>query len=227
MSVSPELKANFNECLVTAVAKPQSVTRRASGLPVLGQRLLALLGLVALCPLFLLLVIAIRLESKGAIIYSQIRVGGNGRRFQSYKFRSMYTKDDPRYTEPQVTESDREGVCKKYKKDPRITRVGSVIRKLSLDELPQLFNVLKGDMLLVGPRPALCCETDCYDEKAMRRLAVEAGMTGLWQVSGRADTTFEEQIDLDIEYIEKRSWLFDLKILVATIPAMLLAKGAY
>lgn len=220
--VNPTRNADF-EC-----AKAQGdVPIPAPGIPSLVQRMLALLGLIGLLPLFVLVSFFICMESRGGVIYRQVRVGANGRRFDFYKFRSMYLPSDPRYQDPNSMQSDRDGVCKKFRNDPRITRIGRVIRKLSIDELPQLFNVIKGDMLLVGPRPALCTETDAYDERAMTRLAAEPGLTGLWQVSGRADTSFEEQVALDLEYITRRSWWVDCKILLLTIPAIVSGRGAY
>lgn len=198
-----------------------------NGLPEMLQRFLALIALVLLSPLLLLTMIAIRAESKGAIFFKQVRVGEQGRRFTMYKFRSMYMADDPRYVDPTQLVSDRDGVCNKFKKDPRITRVGRIIRKLSIDELPQLLNVLKGEMVLIGPRPALPQETDAYDWYMLERLNTKAGLTGLWQVSGRADTSFQEQIELDLRYVRERSWLLDLKIMLATIPVVVTGRGAY
>ncbi|MCG8536222.1 MAG: sugar transferase [Pseudomonadales bacterium] len=198
-----------------------------NGLPLFLQQAAAAMALLILSPFLIALAIMIRLESKGSPVFAQIRVGQNGRRFKFYKFRSMYTQDDPRWVDVSKMESDRDGVCKKFKQDPRITPIGRIIRKLSIDELPQLFNVLNGDMVLIGPRPALCSETDAYDQAAMRRLDVRPGITGLWQVSGRADTTFEEQIELDSSYIKNQSWWFDVKILLETVPAVLTSRGAY
>ena len=139
----------------------------------------------------------------------------------------MYMPSDPRYVDISRMKSDREGVAKKLFNDPRITKVGKIIRKLSIDELPQLLNVLRGDMVLIGPRPALPEEVEKYTLEQFRRLDAVPGLTGLWQVSGRADTTFEEQMSLDIRYVEERSLAMDLRILVATVPAVLLGKGAY
>ena len=144
-----------------------------------------------------------------------------------YKFRSMYQMDDPKYIDPATMKSDRDGVCNKYYNDPRITKVGRVIRKLSIDELPQLINVLKGDMVLIGPRPALPQETERYQWYMLERFNAKSGLTGLWQVSGRADTTFEQQIELDIQYVRERSLWLDLKIILITVPTVLLGKGAY
>lgn len=200
---------------------------RKSGLPKWIQRLLALAGLVAMSPLLLSVAILIRLESPGTAIFTQNRVGLRGRRFKLYKFRSMRTPSDPKYVSIDNLQSDREGVCAKLFNDPRITKLGAFIRKFSIDELPQLINVVKGDMLLIGPRPALPKETDVYSDKALGRLSAEPGLTGLWQVSGRADTTFEEQIDLDLRYVKERGILADLKILIQTIPAVITGRGAY
>ena len=201
--------------------------KTTNGLPENLQRLLALITLIILSPLLLLTMFAIRIESKGPVFFKQVRVGEQGRRFTMYKFRSMYMPDDPRYVDPAQLISDRDGVCNKFKKDPRITCVGRIIRKLSIDELPQLLNVLKGEMVLIGPRPALPQETDAYDWYMLERLNTKSGLTGLWQVSGRADTSFQEQIDLDLRYVRERSWLLDLKIMLATIPAVVTGKGAY
>ena len=191
------------------------------------QRLSAAILCLILSPILVASYLAIRFTSQGGAIYSQVRVGHNGKRFMLYKFRSMYLANDPKFVQPDFTKSDREGVCIKLKRDPRITAVGAFIRKYSIDELPQIFNVIKGDMLLIGPRPALPLEVDQYDVFALKRLEVVPGMTGLWQVSGRADTTFQEQISLDIKYIETKSFLTDMKISMMTVPAVLMAKGAY
>jgi len=197
------------------------------GLPKVFQQFFAFLMLVILSPIFILVAIIIKYESPGGVIFSQIRVGIKGRRFKFYKFRSMRTPQDPNYVDISELKSDRDGVCAKLFDDPRITRVGRFIRKYSIDELPQLLNVLKGDMVLIGPRPALVQECDQYAMKARERLDVSPGLTGLWQVSGRADTTFNEQIDLDLKYIRERSCLEDIRILLATIPVVLFGKGAY
>lgn len=206
---------------------PSPALPHRQGLPIPLQRFSALLGLLILSPILILLVLMIRLESRGNPIFKQTRIGINGKPFIFYKLRSMYTPEDKRFKAPNPKHSDREGVCHKYRNDPRVTNIGRIIRKLSLDELPQLINVLKGDMLLVGPRPALSSEAKMYDAKAQTRLMVTPGITGLWQISGRADTTFNEQIDLDIRYIEERSWITDFRILLATVPAIISGKGAY
>ncbi|BCO20255.1 multidrug MFS transporter [Alteromonas sp. KC3] len=197
------------------------------GLPIAAQKIVALLGLVALSPLLIIVATLIKLESRGPLIFSQTRVGEQGRQFKCFKFRSMYTPDSPQWEVAAKMKSDREGICQKMYSDPRITRVGRVIRKLSIDELPQLFNVLTGDMVLVGPRPHLTSEYEQYDTETLVRLNCKPGLTGLWQVSGRADTTFEEQLMLDKTYIAQQSWFFDVKILLATVPAVVTARGAY
>lgn len=200
---------------------------RHKGLPIFMQRVMAIAILAILSPLIILTAAFIKLESRGPIFFSQTRVGENGRRFTCYKMRSMRIPSDPLYQEPEKSDSDREGVCMKFFKDPRITRIGKVIRKLSIDELPQLFNVVKGDMALVGPRPHLVNEYNQYDRKILGRLFCKPGITGMWQVNGRADTSFDEQLELDKSYIKHQSSWLDIKILLATIPCVLIGKGAY
>ena len=191
------------------------------------QRLAAMLVLTILAPFLLLIGLIVKLSSDGPVFYHQVRVGKYGKRFKFYKFRSMYLPGDPKFKAPDESQSDRDGVCKKYKQDPRITPIGRFIRKYSIDELPQLWNVVIGDMVLVGPRPALIEEVEAYQHNMYRRFDVLPGLTGLWQVSGRADTSFDEQIELDLRYVNKRGWMSDVGILLRTIPAVLLARGAY
>lgn len=197
------------------------------GIPVLLQQLAALLGLIVISPLLLIVMLLIKCESRGPVLFCQVRVGEFGRHFNMYKFRSMYLENDPRFQAPDPTKSSRDGVCKKYINDPRITRIGRFIRKYSIDELPQLLNVVLGDMCLVGPRPALAIESYQYSFAQQQRLNSKPGLTGLWQVSGRADTSFNEQINLDTTYVKQQSIWLDLKILYLTVPAVLGAKGAY
>ena len=204
-----------------------SIQKTNVGLSPVLQRMVALVGLILISPVLLITALLIRLESPGNAIFKQTRVGLHGRRFDFYKFRSMRVSTDPKYVDVSKKESDRDGVCKKFFNDPRVTRIGKIIRKYSIDELPQLINVVKGDMLLIGPRPALVQETDIYSMTARQRLQILPGLTGLWQVSGRADTTFEEQVSLDIRYIKEQSWIQDIKILLSTIPVVLFGKGAY
>lgn len=204
-----------------------SIQKTNVGLSPLLQRMVALVGLILISPVLLVTALLIRLESPGNAIFKQTRVGLHGRRFAFYKFRSMRVSTDPKYVDVSKIASDRDGVCKKFFNDPRVTRIGKIIRKYSIDELPQLINVVKGDMLLIGPRPALVQETDIYSMTARQRLQILPGLTGLWQVSGRADTTFEEQVSLDIRYIKEQSWIQDIKILLSTVPVVLFGKGAY
>jgi|TARA_R110002167_G_scaffold1441_37_gene6991 exopolysaccharide production protein ExoY len=197
------------------------------GIPLPLQQLAALVILLILSPFIAIVMLLISLESPGGIIFKQVRIGEYGRHFTMYKFRSMFLKTDSRYQEPQPTASDRQGVCKKYINDPRVTNMGKFIRKFSVDELPQLINVIKGDMCLIGPRPALAIETYQYRLSDMARLVGKPGLTGLWQVSGRANTNFEQQMALDTHYLDTQSIINDFTILLKTIPAVLGAKGAY
>ena len=173
---------------------------------------------------------AIRLESPGNPLYSQKRVGrigrdGQIRTFDMYKFRSMHKDADERLAElADLNEAD--GPLFKIKDDPRVTRIGKFIRKHSIDELPQFLNCLMGQLSCVGPRPPLPSEVAQYDERAMRRLSVKPGLTGYWQVRGRSDTGFEEMVDMDLAYIEERSFLVDLKVVAKTVAAMFNGKGA-
>ncbi len=216
-----------NHSFVTVANKAVVKNYKYKGIPVLLQQTVALLVLMLISPLLLLVILVIKAESSGSALFYQTRVGENGRHFKMYKFRSMYLKSDPNYLEPDPTQSSREGVCKKYINDPRITKFGQFIRKYSIDEIPQLFNIVKGDMCLVGPRPALAIETYEYDNLIQPRLFTKPGLTGLWQISGRADTNFEEQLQLDKSYIKQQSIFMDCKIIALTIPAVLSAKGAY
>ncbi|MEO0960621.1 MAG: sugar transferase, partial [Pseudomonadota bacterium] len=152
--------------------------------------------------------------------------GRNGKPFRIYKFRSMYRDAAKRRAELEA-QSDRHGICFKAREDPRITRIGRLLRRGSLDELPQIFNVIRGEMAIVGPRPALPEEVDAYSARAHRRLAVRPGITGLWQVSGRADISFEKMVDMDIAYAETRSPLLDLILIALTFRAVLTGRGAY
>ncbi|MDD3116917.1 MAG: exopolysaccharide biosynthesis polyprenyl glycosylphosphotransferase [Victivallaceae bacterium] len=178
-------------------------------------------------PLIILVAIWIKLDSPGPLIYRQVRVGLNGRHFNFYKFRSMYCDADRRLIELSVKNESADGVIFKMKKDPRVTRIGRFIRKFSIDELPQLFNVLLGDMSLVGPRPPLPKEVEQYTLDDRKRLNVVPGITGLWQVSGRSDIPFKKQVALDKKYIQSQSLLNDIMILLRTIPAVLTGRGAY
>ena len=185
------------------------------------------IALILLSPIFLFTWIAIKVEDPGPAIFKQVRVGRWGSTFTMYKYRSMIMNADKIKEKLMSQNESQAGVIFKMKKDPRITNVGRIIRKLSIDELPQLYNVLIGDMSLVGPRPPLPSEVSEYSLNDRKRLEVIPGITGLWQVSGRSDIDFEGQVKLDIEYIKSQSVWNDITILIKTIPAVLLSKGAY
>ncbi len=180
--------------------------------------------LIMLAPLLIAVMILIKIGSPGPVIYSHMRKGYRGRDFPFYKFRSMVQNAD-HLLKKLIKYNERSGQAFKMKNDPRVTYIGKFIRKYSIDELPQLFNVLRGDMSLVGPRPQVLWETD-YDDTARRRLNILPGVTGLWQVSGRSDLSYEEMIQLDIYYLENWTPGFDLKILLRTVPVVVLKKGA-
>ncbi len=185
----------------------------------------ALVGLVTL-PLLLLIAAAIKLDSAGPVLFSQTRIGRNGVPFRCYKFRSMV--DGAENMQPQMVDlNEASGPLFKVRQDPRRTRVGRVIRRFSLDELPQLINVMRGEMSLVGPRPNLPAEVAQYQDWHEKRLSVSPGITGLWQVSGRADLTFDEMVLLDIYYVENWSLAMDVGIVLRSLPAVLRARGAY
>ena len=185
------------------------------------------LMLVLLSPVFAITALCLVLESKGPVFYSQTRVGTDGRHFRFFKFRSMVVGAHKIKDELLKHNESKDGVLFKMKKDPRVTRVGRFIRKFSIDELPQLFNVLIGDMSLVGPRPATPDEVAQYTLEQRKRLHAVPGITCIWQVSGRSEIPFEKQVQLDIEYIRSTSLMSDLIILLKTIPAVLSGKGAY
>lgn len=187
---------------------------------------LAALGVIASLPIWLAVVIAIRLDSPGAAIFVQERVGLHGRRFRFYKFRSMYADAEERLLELH-TQNEVTGPVFKMRRDPRITRVGAFLRRTSLDELPQLLNVLKGDMSMVGPRPPLPREVEQYRPSDMVRLSVKPGLTCLWQVSGRSRVGFDEWMELDREYIRGLSLKLDITILLRTVWAVISTTGAY
>lgn len=184
-------------------------------------------GLLLLSPLLLVVALVIKLTSPGPIFYSQMRVGLRGKLFRMWKFRSMYTDADKRKAELEAQNEMAGGVLFKMKHDPRITPIGRVIRRLSIDELPQLLNVLSGEMSLVGPRPALPKEVEAYPVLARARLEVKPGLTGLWQISGRSDLPFDKQVLLDTAYVHTQSTTNDIKLIAKTIPAVVSGKGAY
>lgn len=188
--------------------------------------LIASVGGIILAPVWLATAIAIKLDSPGPVFFRQERVGRGGKRFLVYKFRSMYV-DAEAQLEKLRAHNEAAGPLFKMRDDPRRTRVGRFIRKTSIDELPQLINVVRGEMSLVGPRPGLQSEVDQYQDWHRKRLEVQPGITGLWQVSGRSDLTFDEMVMLDIYYAENWSLGLDLRIMLRTVPQVLFGEGAY
>ncbi len=186
----------------------------------------SLIALIPLSVIFLLIAILIKLDDRGPIMFTQTRVGRNGKLFKIYKFRSMRVNAED-LLEKLKAHNQVEGPMFKMKDDPRITRVGKFLRKTSLDELPQLLNVVKGDMSLVGPRPPLPAEVEQYSDYDKQRLYVMPGCTGLWQATERNNTGFSGMVKLDLEYIQKASVWLDLKIILMTIKVIFVPNGAY
>ncbi|HUV47533.1 MAG TPA: sugar transferase, partial [Actinomycetes bacterium] len=190
------------------------------------DRSLALVAIVLLAPVLLGISLAVAATSKGPILFRQVRVGRHGRPFVIHKFRSMYVDAEARQAEIEhLNESD--GSLFKVRDDPRVTPIGRHLRRFSLDELPQFFDVLLGRMSLVGPRPPLPTEVDRYASLVRRRLVVKPGITGLWQVSGRSDLTWDESVRLDLLYVENWSLALDITIMLKTLLAVLRRQGAY
>lgn len=186
----------------------------------------ALCGLILLSPVFLIIAVLIKYQDpKGPVLFKQIRIGKNGKEFYMYKFRSMVV-DAEEKLEGLLKHNEVSGAMFKMKEDPRVTRIGRLIRKTSIDELPQLLNVLKGEMSLVGPRPPLPREVKEYTAYDKQRLLVTPGCAGLWQVTERNSVGFKEMVELDLEYINKRSVIYDLKIIFKTIQIMIKSNGA-
>ncbi len=225
------------------VAGPRTTIRPIAGLPLLHldhpelsggrkvikgvfDRITALLALVLLAPVFAVLGLAIRIADGKPVLFRQTRVGQDGRTFTVYKFRTMVVDAEQRRAEL-LAHNEAAGALFKIRRDPRLTRTGSWLRRWSLDELPQLLNVVLGDMSLVGPRPALPEETERYSYHVRRRLAVKPGITGLWQVSGRSDLPWDEAVRLDVRYVENWSFALDLQILWKTLSAVCGGNGAY
>jgi exopolysaccharide biosynthesis polyprenyl glycosylphosphotransferase len=231
----PDLfEVRFNEVQIDAL----------NGIPLIGVKDVVLQGgnlwlkrtmdvvlatavLFVTAPLIVLVALAIKLERpRGPVLFKQVRIGRDGRPFFFYKFRSM-RPDAEELKEQLRALNEASGPIFKMKNDPRVTRVGRFLRRTSLDELPQVFNILRGDMSWVGPRPPVPSEVEAYTDWHRRRLEITPGLTGLWQVSGRSDLSFDEMVKLDLYYAENWSLLFDLKIILLTIPAVLSARGAY
>ena len=239
-------KTGTDLCVAPAlldVAGPRTTIRPVAGLPLLHMdhpeftgtkqvikdafdKLVGLSALALTAPVFLFVTLSIRLDDGGPAFFRQTRVGRDGRGFTVYKFRTMVMDAEQRKAELAVS-NDHDGVLFKMRKDPRITKVGTWLRRWSLDELPQLLNVVRGDMSLVGPRPALPDEAARYGDYVRRRLVVKPGLTGLWQVNGRSDLSWEESVRLDLRYVENWSLVLDLQILWKTLSAVWRGSGAY
>ena len=185
------------------------------------------LGMLALSPVFIVIALAVKLTSKGPVFFSQTRVGRYGRHFRFWKFRSMRTDAEALKAQLADRNESKDGVIFKMKDDPRITKVGKFLRRTSLDELPQLWNVFVGDMSLVGPRPPVPSEVAQYTLEDRKRLDVIPGITCLWQIRGRSEIPFHEQVRLDKEYILEPGFWKDIAILLKTVPAIIGGKGAY
>jgi lipopolysaccharide/colanic/teichoic acid biosynthesis glycosyltransferase len=201
------------------------VTRGSRWLKRILDVLVATVTTIVLLPLLLMIAVLIKLEGSGSILFSQTRVGLRGRSFRMWKFRSMASNAEA--LKASLSNEMPGGVLFKMKRDPRITRVGRWLRRFSLDELPQLFNVLRGDMALVGPRPPLPTEVERYKIEDRQRLLAKPGLTCFWQVGGRSEIGFDDQVRLDLDYIRSASLALNFILLLRTIPAVLLGKGAY
>ncbi len=187
---------------------------------------LSLTGMIVLSPLFAVIAAAVAMEGEGGVIFSQKRAGWKNRPFTMYKFRTM-VKNAAALRDEMERYNELDGPAFKMKNDPRVTKVGRFLRKTSLDELPQLFNVLKGDMSLVGPRPLPTYESEKCTEEQLQRLLVKPGITCYWQACGRNDVSFDEWMEMDLRYINEQSVGTDVKILLQTVKAVLSGKGAY
>jgi len=215
------IRRKFSPISLKATKKRYFITKRL--MDIIG----AFCGMIVLLPIFLLIAILIKIDSpKGAIFFKQLRIGKNGQEFYMFKFRSMCLDAEERLT-GLLKENEIEGAMFKIKDDPRITKIGRFIRRTSIDELPQLWNVLKGEMSLVGPRPPLPIEVKEYTEYDKQRLLVIPGCTGLWQVSGRNHLSFHQMVKLDLEYIEHASIMNDIKILFKTVKVIFGSDDAF
>ena len=228
---------------IADVAGPRTVVRDVAGLPLLHvaeptltgpqraakelfDRVGAALALLVLAPVFVVIAAAVRIDSPGPVFFRQTRVGRDGRRFSMVKFRTMVVDAD-RLLADLEDRNEADGLLFKMRADPRVTRTGRVLRRYSLDELPQIINVVRGEMSMVGPRPPLPAEVERYEHHVTRRLLVKPGITGLWQVSGRSDLPWDEAVRLDLYYVHHWSPTMDLTIMAKTFSAVVRAAGAY
>jgi exopolysaccharide biosynthesis polyprenyl glycosylphosphotransferase len=239
-------KTGTDLCVAPAlldVAGPRTTVRPTAGLTLLHvdhpqlsgprtvlkglfDRIMAAMALLLLSPLMIAVAIAIKLTDAGPVFFTQTRVGKNGHTFKIYKFRSMVVDAEAKLAEL-MPANDLDGVLFKLRRDPRITPIGAKLRKYSIDEFPQFINVVKGEMSLVGPRPALPAEAARYADHVRRRLVVKPGLTGMWQVNGRSELSWEESVRLDLRYVENWSFALDLQILWKTVSVVLRGSGAY
>ncbi|WP_058301291.1 sugar transferase [Gorillibacterium timonense] len=220
---SKNLTAQLGQAEVGVPARERMYLMLKRTMDVMG----GMLGILLALPVLVLIALLIKLEDpQGGVFFRQTRVGKNGKEFQMFKFRSMVSDAEKRLADL-LKQNEIQGNMFKMKNDPRITRVGRVIRKMSLDELPQLWNVVKGDMSLVGPRPPLPREVKDYTVYHRQRLQVTPGCTGLWQVSGRNSLSFEQMVELDLTYIRKRSIWMDLSLIARTVKEIFASKSAF
>jgi lipopolysaccharide/colanic/teichoic acid biosynthesis glycosyltransferase len=203
-----------------AATRAQLMAKRALDVVV------SLAALIALAPVLLLAAVAVAATSRGPVFYVHDRLGRDGRPFRMVKLRSMHRSSE-QHRDRYLAMNEREGPVFKIRDDPRVTPVGRILRKLSIDELPQLLNVLRGDMSLVGPRPPLPHEVEDYGPREAQRLRVQPGLTCIWQVSGRSDVSFDRWVEMDLAYIRRWSLRLDLVLLLRTVPAVLTCRGAY
>lgn len=228
---------------ITDVAGPRTVVRPVAGVPLLHveepafagpqrflkdamDRLCAAFGLLLLAPVFGFIALAVKIDARGPVFFRQTRVGRDGSRFRIVKFRTMVAGAE--HLQAQLeTRNEADGVLFKLRADPRVTRTGRILRRWSIDELPQLWNVMRGDMSVVGPRPPLPSEVELYEGHVNRRLLVKPGITGLWQVSGRSDLTWDEAVRLDLYYVDHWSPTMDVAIILKTFSAVIRGSGAY
>jgi lipopolysaccharide/colanic/teichoic acid biosynthesis glycosyltransferase len=220
MSIALLMAPASSECL-SYQSQQNEVLKRLFDVVVAGC------ALFMLSPLFLLVAFCIWATDRGPALFKQKRVGKDGREFDFYKFRSMVCHADAAKAQLLAFNQHQDPRTFKMRNDPRVTRVGAILRRTSVDELPQLWNIIIGDMSIVGPRPAIPAETALYTPFDRRRLAVTPGLTCIWQVSGRSEIAFSGQVELDLQYINSRSFLLDIELIARTIPAVLSARGAY
>ncbi|MGL5576812.1 MAG: sugar transferase [Sarcina sp.] len=209
------------ECPLSRNKKARIYEISKRGIDIIG----ALAGIILLMPLYIIVAIWIKLDSKGSVIFSQERVGLNGKKFNMYKFRSMVVNAEE-LKEKLAKQNERKGPMFKIKEDPRVTKIGKFIRRTSIDELPQLLNILRGEMSIVGPRPSLPKEVMQFEDWMMERLEVKPGLTCFWQVQGRDDIPFKEWMKLDIKYVRERCLILDIKLILKTFTVLLGDKNA-